>query len=169
MMFIDPYSPRYSFLHFRDIRNDGLLVYHLSSQIVILYYTTVRCFVSSISLFKACQRSLLFPRPQPPHHGFPQQAVLWGRDCKGRNLFSFDQICHKKKSFFEDFLCSLLSAFRYLFITALGDPFIQVADAKVITYFILTKYLIIYFSLRSLASRPTLSLKCPMSQLRMQR
>ena len=31
MMFIDPYSPRYSFLHFRDVRNDGLLVYHLSS------------------------------------------------------------------------------------------------------------------------------------------
>ena len=86
--------------------NDGILVYHLFFFRSFMYYTTVRCcFISLCSKpFKdrfvcpalrhsaSLLRRILVPLRFHPL-GCP---FLWGRDCKGSNLFSSDQIRRKK-------------------------------------------------------------------------
>ena len=63
---------------------------------------------------------------------------LWGRDCKGSNLFSPDQI-RRKKSPVTETNSSSFALFATVLHHAWQNPYFWVATAKVITYFLLTK------------------------------
>ena len=129
--------------------NDGILVYHLF--FFRSFYVLHNCsLLFHISLFKAFQRSLHLPRalllsfPSCEGSLVPQRfrpfgcPFLWGRDCKGSNLFSSDQI-RRKKSPVTETDSSSFALFATVLHHAWQNPYFRVATAKVITYFLLTK------------------------------
>ena len=81
--------------------------------------------------------------------------VLWGRDCKGSNLFSSDQI-RRKKSPVPETDSSSFALFATVLHHAWQNPYFRVATAKVITYFLLTKSFgkILFFLRRFFALYP---------------
>ena len=120
--------------------NDGILVYHLF--FFRSFYVLHNCsLLFHISLFKAFQRSLHLPRALPL--SFPScegtlvpqcfrpfgRPILWGRDCKGSNLFSSDQI-RRKKSPVTETDSSSFASFATCAPPRLAEPLFLSCDCK---------------------------------------
>ena len=120
--------------------NDGILVYHLF--FFRSFYVLHNCsLLFHISLFKAFQRSLHLPRALPLSFPscegslVPQRfrpfgcPFLWGRDCKGSNLFSSDQI-RRKKSPVTETDSSSFASFATCAPPRLAEPLFLSCDCK---------------------------------------
>ena len=118
----------------------GFLSITFSSLDRFMYYTTVRCcFISLCS--KPFKDRFIYP--VPCHSAFllakeplvPQRfrpfgcPFLWGRDCKGSNLFSSDQI-RRKKSPVTETDSSPFASFATCAPPRLAEPLFLSCDCK---------------------------------------